>query len=74
MALQLEAVLFGGEANGFSVKLDDFYPTVTVFRNGGAPFVVPGVVASSDEPGAVRFGVYELARPAGPDTPVYVAV
>jgi hypothetical protein len=70
---QVEAQLFGGQGDGFSIKLDQLHQHVTVFRNGGPPFAVAGAVDASDQPDAARVGVYELARPLGPETPVYVA-
>ena len=72
MSWQLEAQLFGGSGDGLSIKLDSLTPQVTVFRNGGPPFAVPGVVVGGEHPDAVHMGVYELVGPAGPDTPVYV--
>ena len=68
-----EAQLFGGPGNGITIELDEFEPRVTVFRNGGPPFVVPGNVDASEHPDSTRIGVYELAGPIGPEMPIYVA-
>jgi hypothetical protein len=67
------AVLFGGEGNGYTVKLDALHPTVTVFQNGGPPFALAGDLQRGSQPHAQRLGVYELVEPIGPDVPVYVA-
>jgi hypothetical protein len=69
----LEAQLFGGRGDGLTIKVHGFAPQVTIFRNGGPPFAVSGVVEATDHPEATRLGVYELVGPVGPDTPVYVA-
>jgi hypothetical protein len=69
--LRLEAMLFGGAADGYRIELDQLYPKVTIFQNGGRPFALQGAVPG--RPDAMRLGVYDFVRPSGPDTPVYVS-
>jgi hypothetical protein len=71
--LLFEAQLFGGLGNGLTIKLQEFVPQVTIFRNGGPAVAVPGNVEAEAYPDGVRLGVYELAGPVGPDTPIYVS-
>jgi hypothetical protein len=73
MSWQVEAHLFGGTGNGLLIRVDELQPRVTVFRNGGPPFAMTGVVDEGACPGAVCMGVYELAGSIGPDEPTYVA-
>lgn len=68
-----EALLFGGEGDGYSIRVPSLHPTVTVFKNGGAPFAVEGIVNADAQPDAKLLGTYGLATPLGPDTAVYVA-
>jgi hypothetical protein len=70
---RFEAELFGGAGNGLTIGLQEFEPQVTVFRNGGPPIVESGDVDASQHPDAAYLGVYELAGPIGPETPIYVA-
>lgn len=74
MYCKREAVLFGGQADGYAVQLDELYPVVTVFQNGGAPFVLAGDRSTSGYPDTRRLGLYELVEPLGPDRPVYVGL
>lgn len=65
--------MFGGEGDGLTIRLFDFAPRVTVFRNGGPPLALAGNIDADECPDAVRLGVYELVRPVGPDTTIYVS-
>jgi hypothetical protein len=67
------AELLGGAGSGLAIELDRFDPRVSVFRNGGPPFAVPGQVDPAEHKDAVFIGVYDLVDPLGPDTPIYVA-
>jgi hypothetical protein len=68
-----EAQLFGGAGNGLTIKLQALVPQVTVFRNGGPPWAMPGCLDQPPSPDARRIGVYELVQSAGPETPIYVS-
>jgi hypothetical protein len=66
------AQLFGGHGSGLVLELPRLVPRISVYRNGGAPFAVPGdpTTAGREEPTLV--GVYDLVEPVGPETPVYI--
>jgi hypothetical protein len=73
MDLYVDARLFGGHGDGMVIRVQELLPTITVFRNGGPPFSVPGKVEASAEPDAICFGAYDLVGRQGPDVPTYVA-
>jgi hypothetical protein len=69
---RFRAQLFGGRGNGLMIMLPQLSPTITVYRNGGEPFVPCGDEHPSASAGALLIGSYDLVEPVGPDTPVYI--
>lgn len=62
--------LFGGPGSGLTVSLSRLDEYIKVFRNGGPAFGVP--VDEPDPSDSDLIGVYEMAAPLGPETPIYV--
>jgi hypothetical protein len=69
---RFRAQLFGGNGDGLVVDLPHLDATITVFRNGGPPFVLAADVEPGAEQDANLLGRYELVGPIGPETPVYI--
>jgi hypothetical protein len=62
--------LFGGVGSGLTVALAGLDERIKVFKNGGPAF---GVRLSEPDPAnAELIGIYEMAGPLGPETPIYV--
>jgi hypothetical protein len=59
-----------GPGSGLTVSLSSLDEYIKVFRNGGPAFGVP--VDEPDPSDSDLIGVYEMAAPLGPETPIYV--
>ena len=68
---RFSARLFGGDASGALVELDELAPRISIYRNGGAPVAVEGHQGAPGEE-QMLLGTYELVEPVGPETPIYV--
>jgi hypothetical protein len=66
--------LFGGNGDGLMIQLPRLDTRITVYRNGGPPFVVTDGADAPRLDEARVLGIYELVGPVGPETPVYVPV
>ena len=69
---RFQARLFGGPADGCTVRLANLSARVAVHRNGAG--ALAGEVALADCPDvqADFVDIYELIEPIGPETPTYI--